>query len=151
MPAGKRPQSNAMLYTLIAFVGLFILTTTLTVIYYVKAERHRKTAATAQSQLNEMATPAEQRKIGALIGAKQPRKSRLGTMVDYLDEMVSLIIAGLPEDTSAEVKVDTANRKVKETLEPLAEKHPDIENTDPNTTGLVRTVEKLKNQIVKAV
>ncbi len=147
MPAGKRPQSNAMLYTLIAFVGLFILTTTLTVIYYVKAEKHRKTAAAAQSQLNEMATPAEQRKIGALIGAKQPRKSRLGTMVDYLDEMVSLIIAGLPEDTSAEVKVDTANRKVKETLEPLAEKHPDIENTDPNTTGLVRTVEKLKTKL----
>ena len=38
MPPGKRRQSNAMLYTLITFVGLFIIATTVAVIYYVKAE-----------------------------------------------------------------------------------------------------------------
>ena len=148
MPAGRRPPSNTMLYTLITFVGLFIITTALTVIYYVKAEKQRKIAVTSQNQLNEMATPAELRKIGALIGAKQPRKSRLGTMLDYLDGMVSLIIGGLPEETSAEVKVDTVNRKVEETLEKLpAKEQSEVGNSDPHTVGLVRIIEKLKTRL----
>ena len=38
MPPRKRHESNAMLYTLIAFVGLFIAGATVAIIYYVKAE-----------------------------------------------------------------------------------------------------------------
>jgi len=44
MPPGKQQQSNTILYTLIAFVGLFILATAGAVIFYVKAEEHRKNA-----------------------------------------------------------------------------------------------------------
>jgi hypothetical protein len=132
-----------MLYTLITFVGLFIVATTLAVIFYVKTEKLRTIAATSQNQLEEMATPAEQRKIGELIGAKVGRKSRLGTMLDYLDTAVYSIIGGLPEETSAEVKVDTAGRKIKDTLGPLAQKYPDIQTADPNTTGLIHIIQKL--------
>ncbi len=139
MPAGKRQQNSAMLYTLITFVGLSIVSTVVAVIFYLQAEKYRTEAATLQSQMDELASNAELRKIGAIVGAKQPRKSRLGTMVDYLDETVSLIIGGLPEDTSAEVKVDTANRKVKDILESLAQRHlaiepsvPAGENAEPN-------------------
>ena len=131
MPAGKRQQSNAMLYTVITFVGLFLLSTVFAVVYYLKAEKHRTEAATLQSQMNELATKAEMQKIGAIVGAEQPQKSRLGTMADYLDETVSLIIGGLPEDTSAEVKVSTANRKVKDILELLTQQQPASENTAP--------------------
>ena len=46
MPVRRRKQSNAMLYTLIIFVGLFIASTTVAVIYYVKAEEHRTKAET---------------------------------------------------------------------------------------------------------
>lgn len=148
MPAGKRQQSDAMLYTLITFVGLFIIATTVAVIYYVKAEEHRTNAAKLQSQIDELAAPAELRKgLGTIIGTKQARKSRLGTMVDYLDGTVSLIIGGLPEDTSAEVKFNTANRKAGETLELLAQEYIDFENIDPNTTGLIRIIEKLKTEL----
>ena len=41
MPAHRRKQTNAMLYTLITFVGLFIAATTVAVIFYVKAEEYR--------------------------------------------------------------------------------------------------------------
>ena len=82
--------------------------------------------------MDELANSAELRKIGAIVGAKQPQKSRLGTMVDYLDGTVSLIIGGLPEETSAEVKVDTANRKVKDTLGLLTQQHLAIKNVEPN-------------------
>jgi len=147
MPAGKRQQTDTMLYTLITFVGLFIIATTVAVIYYVKAEDHRTNAAKLQSQIDDLADPAELRKgLGTIIGTKQARKSRLGTMVDYLDGTVSLIVGGPPEDTSAEVKFNTANRKTAETLKLLAQEYIDFENIDPNTTGLIRIIEKLKTK-----
>jgi len=157
MPAGKRQQNGAMLYTVITFVGLFIVSTVVAVIFYLQAEKHRTDAATLQSQMNELANSAELRKIGAIVGAKQPRKSRLGTMVDYFDGTVSLIIGGLPEDTSAEVKVDTTNRKVKDILELLAQQHlaiepnvPTNENIEPNAPTN-ELVELLANQQFSAV
>jgi hypothetical protein len=145
MPAGKRQQSNAMLYTVITFVGFFIVSTVLAVVFYLQAEKHRTKALTLQSQMEELADSAEMRKIGAIVGAKQPRKSRLGTMVDYLDGMVSLIIGGLPEDTSAEVKVDTTSRKVKDTLELLAQQHLAAETVAPKAPTN-ELVELLVNQ-----
>jgi len=147
MPAGRRTPSNAMLVALIIFVGLFIAATTVAVIYYVQAEDYRTKAAVLQSQINELATDKELRKIGTIIGTKQRRKSRLGQMVDYLNEMVYLIIGGLPEDTSGEVKVDTAHRKANDILEMLALAYLDFENVDINTTGLIQIIEKLKTKL----
>jgi len=146
MPAGKRQQSDAMLYTLVAFVGLFIAATTVAVIYYVKFEDQMKIAETAESNLREMATPEEWQKRGAIVGAKQ-RETYLGKMVNYLDGTVSLIIGGPLEDTSAGVKFDTANSKAIETLDLLAQEYIDFENIDPNTTGLIRIIEKLKTKL----
>jgi hypothetical protein len=145
MPAGKRQQSNAMLYTVITFVGLFLISTVIAVVFYLQAEKHRTKAATLQSQMDELANSAELRKIGAIVGAKQPQKSRLGAMVDYLDKVVYLIIGGLPEDTSSEVKVDTANRKVKDTLELLAQQHLATKTVVPKAPNN-EFVELLANQ-----
>ena len=131
MPAAKRPQDNTLLYTLITFVGLFIIATTVAVIFYVKSEEHRKNAADLQSQRDELASSGEWTARGKIVGAKQSRETYLGKMVDYLDAMVYRIIGGPPEDTSAEVKVDTANRKVKETLDLLAQERFDIETVAP--------------------
>lgn len=157
MPAGKRQQNSAMLYTVVTFVGLFIVSTVVAVVFYLQAEKHRTDAATLQSQMDELASKAELGKVGAIVGAKQPKKSRLGTMVDYLDGTVSLIIGGLPEDTSAEVKVDTANRKVKDILELLAKQHlavepnvPASESVEPNAP-VNELVELLANQQFAAV
>ena len=145
MSPAKRQQSDAMLYTLILFVGLFIAATTVAVIYYVKFEDQRTITEKAQRDLQEIATSSELQRIGTIVGAKT-RKSRLATMVDYLDEVVYLIIGGLPEDTSAEVKVNTANRSFKDTLT-LAQAHINPASIDPNTTGLVQIVQKLKTEL----
>jgi len=152
MAAGKRPPSNAMLYTLITFVGLFILATVLAVIYYLKAEEYRNQAATLQSQRDELASTAELRKIGSIVGAKQGRKSRLGSMVDYLDEIVSIILGTLPEDTSAEVKVDTVKRITKDTSQLLAQQPPEqleqLEQTEPENIGLKNAAEAFVDLLV---
>lgn len=131
MPVGQRQQNNTMLYTVITFVGLFIISTVVAVIFYLQAEKHRTAEVALQGQMDELASKSELGRIGSIVGAKQPRQSRLGTMVNYLDGTVSMVVGGLPEDTSAEVKFDTANRKVKDILESLAQPHLAIESNVP--------------------
>ena len=148
MPAGRRPETNNLLYTLIIFVGLFIIAVVAAIVFYIKFEEQRTIATTSRSKLEEMATASEQRKgLGNIVGTIPRGKSGLGTMVDYLDEMVSLIIGGLPEDASAEVKVGTANRDAKETLDLLAQEYPDTIGNAASADGLVRTIQKLKMKL----
>ena len=147
MPAGKRKQSSAILYTLVIFVGLFIVAATLAVIFYVKFEEQRTQAQDAQRNLDEMAIQAEIRNIGSLVGARQKQKTYLGTMVDYLDKMVSSIVGPLGQlkDTSAEVKVNTADKKITDVLK-LSQENI-TENIDPNMAGLVPVIQKLNDEL----
>ena len=149
MPARRRKQSNAMLYTLITFVGLFIATTTVAVIYYVKAEEYRNAQADLQRELDNFASDRERQAMGSIVGAKLPNKTWLATMVDYLDTTVSLVAGGVAEPTSAEVKTNNSNTAVTNALK-LAEEH-NITVTDPNTTGLVQIVQRLKEELDKTV
>ena len=148
MPVGKRRQSNTMLYTLITFVALFILATVLAIVAYLNVEGYRNEAISLRNQRDELVSSAQMRKIGAIVGTKQPGKSRLRTMVDYLDKMVTLIIGGVPEETSAEVKVDAVNREVQAALELLPQEYLNVAADEPNNvTGLVRVIEKLKSKL----
>jgi len=81
MPAGKSQQSG-LFYTLITFVGFFIISTTIAVIYFIKAEGNTAKVAALQNQINELATGEELRKIDTLIGTKQGGKSKIGTMIN---------------------------------------------------------------------
>ncbi|MBN2316933.1 MAG: hypothetical protein JXM79_23605, partial [Sedimentisphaerales bacterium] len=149
MPARRRKQSNAMLYTLITFVGLFIASTTVAVIYYVKAEEHRTSLEEKERTISEFASEREQQATGAIVGANSGR-TWLGTMVGHLNHTVSLILGGVPEESiSAEVKVDNADTEVLSTLN-MAKEYLDIPEpnlTDPNIIGLVPVVKQLANEL----
>ncbi len=140
MPARRRKQSNAMLYTLITFVGLFIVATTVAVIYYVEAEDNRTRLTDMQNQIDNLADSREQNALGTIVGTKASRKSWLGTMVEHLARTTSIIVGGRPETTSAEAKINDVNVKV-QNAQKLAQEHIDI--TDPNTTGLVQIITDL--------
>lgn len=144
MPARRRKQSNAMLYTLITFVGLFIITTTIAVIYYVDAEDNRTRLADMQNQIDELADSRELNALGTIVGTKASRKTWLGTMVEHLDETASRIVGGVPETTSAEAKVNDVKTKVGNALT-SAQEHIDI--ADPNTTGLVQIIRYLTAEL----
>lgn len=139
MPPGKRRQSNAMLYTLITFVGLFITATTVAVIYYVKAEELRTRSDDLQEQMDTLASREEARGISGIVGAKMSGHSNLGTVVEHLNEMVRLAVGGPVPVTSAEVKVATAAKKVAPLLEQASAfitlptpPAPDPNTIDPN-------------------
>ena len=137
MPARRRKQTNAMLYTLITFVGLFIVATTIAVIYYVDAEDKKTRLVDMQNQIDDLADSRERNALGTIVGTKASRKSWLGTMVEHLDGTTSLIVGGVPETTSAEAKINDVNTKVGNALK-SAQEHIDI--AEPNTTGLVQII-----------
>jgi len=149
MPIGRKPVSDSTLYALIAFVALFVVTTTAAVIFYLKFEEQRGLANTAQKHLEEFASPAEVQKIGTLVGTTQPGKSRLRTMMDYLDQTLSLIEPGVPSETSAEVKAAEAATKVKDAVAAVAGRNPEFADVDPNASlpSLLQITEKLSTSL----
>jgi len=144
MPARRRKQSNAMLYTLITFVGLFIVATTIAVIYYVDAEDKKTRLADIQNQIDDLADSREQSALGTIVGTKASRKTWLGTMVEHLDGTASRIVGGVPETTSAEAKMNDVNTKVGNALK-SAQEHIDI--AEPNTIGLVQIIGDLTAEL----
>ena len=82
MPPRKRQQSNAMLYTLIAFVGLFIAAATAAIIYYVKAEDYRTKEEAMRAKITEIAKSQEQTSLGAIVGTRKRPDSWIGATVD---------------------------------------------------------------------
>ena len=94
-----------MLYTLIIFVGLFIAGTTVAAIYYVKAEELRTRNDELQAQMDQLATRDEARTIPGIVGTRMPGQSNVGTLVEYLNDMVRLVKGTPVQVTSAEVKV----------------------------------------------
>ncbi len=144
MPARRRKQSNAMLYTLITFVGLFIVATTIAVIYYVDAEDKKTRLADMQNLIDDLADSSERNALGTIVGTKASRKSWLGTMIEHLDGTTSLIVGGVPETTSAEAKMNDVNTKVGRALQ-SAQEHIDI--AEPNTTGLVQIIGDLTAEL----
>jgi hypothetical protein len=118
MPAGKRRQSNAMLYTLITFVGLFVVAATVAVIYYVKAEDLRTQAKEWQDEKSKLVSNEESRTLGAIVGTKLPGQSNLGTVIEYLDQMVKIVKGAPVRATSAEVKVT----ETRQAIQPLLDK-----------------------------
>jgi hypothetical protein len=145
MPIGKK-STDSTLYALIAFVALFIIAASAGVIYYLKFEEQRGLADTAQKRLSEFVSPAEVQKIGALVGAEQPGKSRLKVTLDYIDQVIGLIAPGAAADTSAEVKVSEVTKKVKEVLTDIAKQNPELNDVDPNSS-LFQTGEKLNSAL----
>jgi len=161
MPPGKRRQSNAMLYTLITFIGLFIIATTVAVIYYVRAEELRTSAADLQDQMDDLASNEELRLLGNIVGPKLPGQSRLGTMVSHLDRMVKLIKgAPVPPTVNAEVKVGTAMDAVVPVLAnarnyvPLRTAEPNAatpDAIDPNQIALTLVMGDLLTELQQTI
>ena len=139
MPARRRKQSNAMLYTLI-FVGLSIVSTTFAVIFYLQAENNRSESDQAESTLNDFASQSERNLIEDIVGQKQTNLTWLGAMDDYHNQMVSLILGTVEESETASNNLNTIQNQKETTFSALQE-HIDI--GDPNSAGLIPIINSL--------
>lgn len=133
MPPGKRRQSNAMLYTLMTFVGLAIIATTVAVVYYVKAEELRTKAEEAQNELNRVASTDEVRRLGEIVGERMGGETNLGTLVRHFDRVVAFATGRPVQAGNAQVKAANVARAVSTLLE-KARAHVTLPAVDPNAT-----------------
>jgi len=146
MPPRKRRQSNAMLYTLIAFVVLFVAAATCAVVFYIKAEDYRTGQADLRRQIAELVTTTERQRLGSIIGAKDPRASWLGTLNEHFDSAIALVAGAVPQNIHAQGKLATAQAQARDALA-LAARYVDLTNAEPNTVGLTRVIADLKTAL----
>ena len=149
MPPGKAIQSNAMLYTVITFVGLFIIAATCAVIFYIKAEDYRTQRDNSMDMTNKLVNRSEQNNLSKIVGKAEKGKSILGTVLGYLDEMIKNTTGQVPEDTTAAEKFNHANLKINESLQSLG---PDVAaGYGPESVDLVHSIERLKSILDQTV
>ncbi|MHC4637707.1 MAG: BRCT domain-containing protein [Planctomycetota bacterium] len=148
MPAGKRQQgTNLMLGALILVIFLFVAALVAAIVLYMQFENQRVIAKDATTKLETYANSRQQGQLPTMFGATPRGKTVIGTMLEYVDEMAYTILGGPVEDTSSEVKVQKVKDKMKEVFHTLEQGYIDLKADDPNSTGLVRIVEKLKVKI----
>ena len=147
MPPGKQSQSNAMMYTVITFVGLFIIAMTCAVIFYVKAEDYKTRLAAGEATLNNLATSTERNSLPKIVGTPEQSKSMLGTMTNLLDNMVRIITGEASKDTPATVKANDAGIKINQISEALFNDGV-IDGTE--NFSLIGIIEQLKSEYTDA-
>jgi hypothetical protein len=139
MPAGKRQQSNTVLYTLIIFVAFFIVATVFAVVFYTKSEDYKASLVSLENELSDIVTDAERPKIPSLVGAKTSG-SYINTLLGFNDRATQVLLGSPVPTITAEAKRDKMEIAVAKCVE-LAQPHVAMK-LDPNT-GLVPILEQL--------
>lgn len=122
MAARQGTQSNAMLYTLITFVALFVIATVCAVIFYIKSEEYRTGAETSNAKLDQVANRSEQGQLIKIVGKPIDNKSYLGTMEQVVNDLYTIILGTeVPADTPATVKFNEVSMVTVSTLEELGD------------------------------
>ena len=135
-----------MLYTLVVFVALFIITTLCAGYFYVQHEEYRTRYLNLEQGMNDMASSTEQSNVTQIIGSRHDRATYLGTMLDHHNQAMALIM-GQPVETqtSVETYMELANTNAEKAVEKAKSLMP-LDVMDPNT-GLVNVVDRLCSTI----
>lgn len=139
MATVRQDQSRTMLYTVITFVALFIIAAVLAVIFYLKSEDWRNQYFTSQQEMDELASQGQVRNISSLVGQKDRSQSRLGQLLEYIDQLYVMFFNIQPQESSAEVKITEMQTKYKDILERLPEEM--VLSADANQTGALKLLE----------
>lgn len=144
--AQRNAQSNALLYSLITFVGLFVVAVVLAIVFYVKSEEYYTQLQARQADMDKIATNREVSAIARLAGRAQQGKSHLGTLLAMIDQLISAITGQVPaEENPADVKVNDALMRINQTLSNL----PDTVQPTVGAQGvsLLGIIDQLKTQL----
>jgi len=101
--AARGSQNNTMLYSLITFVGLFVVATVCAVVFYVKAEEYRTQYETQLTNTDKIATTREQAAMSRIVGRAESGQSYLGTMQSLVNKLYQAITG---QAASAEIPAD---------------------------------------------
>ena len=145
MAVPRQSQNSAMLYTVIAFVALFIIATVTGILYYLKAEDLRLELESTQSQLDKLVSPIESRNVINLVGEKEGRKSQLGQTLGYIGQMYNMFTGLEADEISAREKFTIVETRFAQVSNDIPEEI--IASSEPNTPGAFRIIELYKNKM----
>ncbi len=144
MAVARQEQSNVMLYTVITFVGLFIVAAILAAVFYIKSEDWRDQFLTSQQQLEELASARQVQNINTLVGQKEGNLSRVGQLTGYIDKIYKISTGRDLPESSAEVKFSELESKYESILSSIPK---DFETAmDTNRPGIFRIVALYNNK-----
>lgn len=148
MAVARQVQSNTMLYTVITFVGLFIVAAILAVIFYLKSEDWRNQYNASQQEMAELASQGQVRNIGSLVGQKDRSQNRLGQMLEYINQLYVMFFNIQPQESSAEVKITEMQTRYKDILARLPqEMTPSVDADDANGQGIIGLIEAYDSKL----
>jgi len=144
--AARGSQSNAMLYSLITFVGLFVIATVCAIVFYVKSEEYRTLFENKVNDTDKIATTREQSALSRIVGKPEQGKSHLATMVGLVDKLYKAV-TGLDasEDIPADVKVNDAIMQINTMMQTLGSDASPTFGTDG--VSLLNTIRQLKQSL----
>ena len=144
--AVRGSQSNAMLYSLITFVGLFVIATVCAVIFYVKSEEYRTQYEAKRTDMEKIAKEREQTTISRIVGKPESGKSYLATMQGLVDKLYRAVTGqDASEEIPADVKVNEAIMQINTTLQALGtDANPAF---GPDGVALLNTINDLKQKL----
>ncbi|MGA2916731.1 MAG: hypothetical protein ABSE89_11965 [Sedimentisphaerales bacterium] len=145
MAVARQEQSGTMLYTVITFVALFIVSAVLAVVFYLKSEDWRDQYTKVQQDAADIASQSEVRNIGTLVGQKERNHSRLGQVLGYIDQLYVMLVGIAPQETSAEVKVTEIQADYNDILAKLPKEI--VLSEDPNGTGIFKLIENYNRKL----
>ena len=150
MAVRQGSQNNAMLYSLITFVALFIIAIVCAVIFYVKSEEYRTNNENNLAKLDEVANRSEQMRLTQIVGKPERTQSYLSTMNSLLDSLYEMMLGkAVPEDTPATVKFNEITMAAKSTLvDNLGSDASPV--FGPDGIAILKTVEDLKQKLESA-
>lgn len=144
--AARGSQNNTMLYSLITFVGLFVIATVCAVVFYVKAEEYRTQYETQQTNTDKIASGREQSTLSRIVGRAEAEKSYLGTMQSLVNKLYRAVTGqDASEEIPADVKVNEAIMQINDTLLALGTDAGPTLGTDG--VALLSTIKDLKQKL----
>lgn len=143
--AARAAQSNAMKYSLITFVALFLIAATAAVIFYLKSEEYRTLSQTKTEEAERFVNRSEQSNLAKIVGNADSGKSILGTMNERFNQLFTFI-AGQPQtEMPATVKANQISMAIDSLNKLLGEDN----NPAYGTQGisLLQTIQGLKTTL----
>jgi outer membrane murein-binding lipoprotein Lpp len=144
--AARGSQSNTMLYSLITFVGLFVIATVCAVIFYIKAEDSRSQFQAQQGNVDKIASVREQTALNRIVGRTESGQSYMGTAMSLVNKLYKAITGQDPsEEIPADVRVNEAVMQINAVLAGLGQDGGPTLGADG--ISLLGTIKDLKQKL----
>jgi len=147
MAIAKRSARNPWATAALVVTTLLVLAVVAVVVLYINFEKQTTAVDELRTQNSEVINSKQWSSRGALIGAKSAQQTYVGLLLDYIDDMASAVIGAPKEETSAEVKVQSVNKKIADFLATVKTAYPDIAAVDAKTIGLLGTMARMKDKL----